>query len=122
MSTKNKRDLIKYLAANAKICEEFMYEVPRNWVCKHWQTGEPYDTTPEDFKRLRLKFEFVEHYGGQGQGDEYWTVYKFTTQNDEAPNEEFYIQFEGFYQSYNGADFTGFREVTPREKTVTVYE
>lgn len=58
----------------------------------------------------------VEHHGGEDQGSDYYTVYKFT-----KGNEELYIKFYGYYSSYDGADYEDFTFVTPKQKTITVY-
>ena len=59
----------------------------------------------------------VEHYGGEGQGSSYWTVYSFT-KNDET----FYISFNGWYESYSGSVYSDYSLVEPKQKTITVYE
>lgn len=40
-------------------------------------------------------FEFVEHYGGEGQGEAYWSVFKY---------DGVYFRISGYYMSYDGAD------------------
>ncbi len=60
----------------------------------------------------------VDQYGGEGQGDTWYSVKYFEEQ-------DMYIRVDGFYSSYNGTDFRGWAEVTqvtPKEKTITVYE
>ena len=59
----------------------------------------------------------VEDYGGEDMGSTYYAVHKFT-----RGDEVVFIKFYGYYASYNGADYEGFRFVTPKEKTVVVYE
>lgn len=68
--------------------------------------------TPYDFS-----IDFVDSYGGEDMGSEYWTVYKFT-----KDGEELYVKFSGWYQSYSGAEYEGFSFVQPKEKMVTYYE
>lgn len=62
------------------------------------------------------EWEEVKHYGGEGQGDTWYSVKYFK-------DHDVYIRTDGFYSSYNGTDFDeGFgREVKPAEKTITVY-
>jgi len=49
----------------------------------------------------------VDEYGGEGQGDDYWTVYHFV-------DHDVYIRVEGWYSSYNGAEFDNYGfEVRP---------
>ena len=59
----------------------------------------------------------VDQYGGEGQGDRWWSVKHFVDHN-------VYIKITGHYSSYNGTDFyAGYgKEVKPAEKVVTVFE
>ena len=57
------------------------------------------------------------NYGGEGQGDDYWSVYSFT-----RGDEKVYVKFNGWYASYNGAEFTEWFFVEPKEKVITVFE
>jgi hypothetical protein len=47
-----------------------------------------------------IQFSEVDSYGGEGQGDEFWSVYKFTRGNEEA-----HIQFVGYYESHHGPEY-----------------
>lgn len=63
------------------------------------------------------EIEEVEQYGGEGQGDTWYSVKYFK-------DHDVYIRTDGYYSSYNGTDFDegyGY-EVKPTEKTITVYE
>ncbi len=58
----------------------------------------------------------VAEYGGEGQGDDYWVVAHF---------EKFdaYVRVDGYYASHDGGYLDGDPYlVTPKEKTVIVYE
>lgn len=61
----------------------------------------------------------VEQYGGEGQGDTWYSVKYF-------PKHNVYIKVEGYYQSYNGTEFydgwNSCRQVFPTQRTITVYE
>jgi hypothetical protein len=59
--------------------------------------------------------KIVDSYGGEGKGDNYYKIWYF-------PSQEVYLKFDGYYNSYDGAQFTGTYEVLPKEKTITVYE
>ena len=50
-----------------------------------------------------LGFEFFEedHHGGEGQGDQYWSVIKVTKGGEVA-----FIRFEGWYASFAGAEMS----------------
>lgn len=60
--------------------------------------------------------EEVDHYGGEGQGDTWYSVKHFK-------DHDVYIRIDGYYSSYNGTDFyEGYgREVRPKEKVITVF-
>lgn len=64
-----------------------------------------------------LSFTLVDEYGGEGQGEDYWTVYSFSDGHDVV-----YVKFQGWYASYNGAEFTEYSFVSPKERMVTFYE
>lgn len=64
-----------------------------------------------------ITFQFVDRYGGEDQGSDYWSVYSFTD-----GMEVVFIQFQGWYASYEGSTYDEFFEVTPVEKTITVFE
>lgn len=62
------------------------------------------------------KVENVDDYGGEGQGETFYVVYHFI-------DHDVYIKIDGWYQSYNGAEFeTAPFEVRPVEKMVIFYE
>lgn len=63
------------------------------------------------------EWEEVDQYGGEGQGDTWYSVKYFK-------DHDVYIKTTGFYSSYNGTDFyNGYgEEVKPQKKTITVYE
>lgn len=58
----------------------------------------------------------ADNYGGEGMGEEYWTIYKFS-----RGNEEVYVKFDGSYQSYDGSTYDSWFFVTPKQVTVTQY-
>lgn len=61
------------------------------------------------------KIEFVDEYGGEGQGDDYWVVFK-TTETGQ------YWRVDGWYASHHGGELDGDAyEVFPEEVTVTQY-
>lgn len=49
---------------------------------------------------LGIKFEFVDGYGGEGEGDEYWGVAKLSDSFDNEIN----FMVSGWYASYHGAE------------------
>lgn len=68
---------------------------------------------PDALGLFKLKLE--KDYGGEDQGSDYWAVWSFT---DDSGNVE-YVKFYGYYQSYDGADYQGWKFVTPKLVTVT---
>lgn len=71
------------------------------------------------FRNLSISFKHVDSHGGEGEGEQYWSVYQFADKNTE---EQCWVKFDGWYQSYNGSEFTDWFFVTPKEKLITVYE
>lgn len=65
-------------------------------------------------KEKGIKYNRVDNYGGEGMGEECWSVYSFN--NDD---EIVYVKFDGYYASYNGADFDNWFFVEPKEVVVT---
>lgn len=63
--------------------------------------------------------QVVKQHGGEGQGSSYYTVRYFK-------DHDVYIRVDGYYQSHYGTDFEPWDKsasiVTPKEKTITVYE
>ena len=71
------------------------------------------------FINSNIELNFVEHVGGEDQGSEYYSIYRFT---DTISNETVFIKFEGWYASYVGSEYRHMFEVKPVEKTIIVYE
>lgn len=62
---------------------------------------------------LCLTVDFVDNFGGEGQGNDYWSVYSFTD-----GDEVVYVQFDGWYASYEGSEYTEWFFVEPKQVTV----
>lgn len=92
--------------------EDVVY--PPDWVWN--ELGEIDGEEVPDFGTVRV----VENFGGEGQGDQRYIVFKLT---DEFGDEHFF-KVDGYYASYDGSSWDGSElyQVTPREKTITVYE
>ena len=58
----------------------------------------------------------VDSHGGEGSGEEYWTVRYFE-------EHDVYVRLEGYYSSYEGTNFDDddYEHVYPHQKTITVY-
>lgn len=80
-----------------------------------------YDTkTFQEIAKDYGTFEVVEDYGGEGQGEEYYTVFSFT----DLKGEKDYFRFEGYWESWDGVyyDDTELEKVVPKEVTVIKWE
>lgn len=65
---------------------------------------------------LGIHEKIVEQHGGEGEGDMYYSVWSFT-----KDSETVYVQFDGSYQSYNGAEFDSWFFVEPESYTAIRY-
>lgn len=61
-------------------------------------------------------FEHVDSYGGEGEGESYWEVFKFTSEDG---SEEGYFKLDGYYQSYDGGYYDELYQVYPKQVEVT---
>ncbi len=68
------------------------------------------------FKEAGIIFKAEDSHGGEGQGEDYWSVYSFS-----KGDEKVFVKFDGSYQSYSGAEYDDFYFVEPQEKLITVY-
>lgn len=95
---------------------------------KHWYSDFPREPKDTDYiiPEYKIKtipelgdIEEIARYGGEGQGETWYSVKHFK-------DHDVYIRVDGFYSSYNGTDFNGgwgdCSEVRPQQKTITVYE
>lgn len=103
--TNFKQQVTDYLNNNRSICEELMYE--GDYV-KDWESN-----------NLTFEYKGVDSHGGEGEGSDYWTVIQI--RNPDNHDEQHYIKFQGWYASYNGAEYDQWYFVEPKQKTITVY-
>jgi hypothetical protein len=102
------------------------YHLDKYKITKTREDGTEYETV--DFDQYQKDcasliipggWEEIDSYGGEGQGETWYSIKYF-------PEHNIYIRVDGFYQSYNGTEFyDGWNccsEVRPIEKTITVYE
>jgi len=61
----------------------------------------------DEFAKLG-KIEMIEHFGGEGKGDDYYTVYYFE-------DHDIYISFDGWYASHHGSEYNDMSEVRPKK-------
>ena len=100
-----KQQVTDYLNSNREICEELMYDCG---FVKDWES----DSLPFEYKS-------VDSYGGENQGSDFYSA--ILIRNPDNYDEQYYIKFQGWYASYNGAEYQDWSFVEPKQKTVTVY-
>ena len=93
------------------ICEQFMY-VSGNGDIKYIK---------EDYKEKLatlegVEIDFIDCYGGEEQGREYYSVIKFT-----AGEVSVLVRFDGSYASHYGTDYEDWRFVEAKKVEVTKY-
>lgn len=111
MSLKDKVKELLDEAGSSAIEQGFFHEeISEGWSddCSELETA---------FQNASVGFELVEQHGGEGEGEDYYTVYQFT-----KDKEVVFVKFQGWYQSYNGSEFTDWRFVQPVARMVTFYE
>lgn len=99
-----KKQVTDYLNDNREICEELMYE---GGYAKDW--------TKEDI----FEYKCVDSHGGEDQGSDFYSV--ILIRNPSNHDEQYHIKFQGWYASYNGAEYESWSFVEPKQKTITVY-
>ncbi len=72
---------------------------------------------PKELADAGIVFDLVDEYGGEGEGDRFDKTYKFSDGSSDV-----FIKFWGWYASYDGATYENWHFVTPKQKTVTVYD
>jgi hypothetical protein len=109
-----------YQEINSIINSELFYEhdhEPARWMYEDVYSSankiEEEGEFKEEFKKLG-KFEMVEEFGGEGQGDDYYAVYHFI-------DHDVYIKFQGWYASHRGSEYEEMYEVRPEQVTKTEY-
>ena len=100
-----KQQVTDYLNSNCEVCAELMYEAG---FIQDWGS----DTLPFEYKS-------VDSYGGEDQGSDFYSV--LLIRNPDNHDEQYYIKFQGWYTSYDGADYDSWSFVEPKQKTITVY-
>ena len=100
-----KQLITDYLNISIATCEELMYE---GGYVKGWQS----DSLPFEYKS-------VDSYGGEDQGSDFYSV--ILIRNPDNHDEQYHIKFQGWYASYNGAEYESWSFVEPKQKTITVY-
>ena len=100
-----KQMVTDYLNISIATCEELMYGGD---YTKDWRSDE-----------LPFEYKGVDSYGGEDQGSRFYSV--ILIRNPDNHDEQYHIIFQGWYASYNGAEYDSWSFVEPKQKTITVY-
>jgi hypothetical protein len=100
-------------AGNDILCMFFESETPSRGKYETAEEVEFLDKCQE----LNLTFEHEDCFGGEGQGDDYWSVYSFSSGDSKV-----FVKFQGWYQSYTGSEYREWFFVEPKQVQVTQYE
>lgn len=92
-------------------------DVPRDMFHEEYAQNYRDDESSRFLAERKIKTESVEHYGGEDQGSDYYTVYAFMD-----GKETVYVKFYGWYASHYGTEYQDYKFVKAKEKTITVYE
>lgn len=85
------------------------------WVTVNWGDDKGELTSlGKVFFEYGLTFSGVDHYGGEDMGSTYYNIVLFKSGAEMQA-----VKFYGYYQSFNGTDYEGWRFVEAREKTIT---
>lgn len=106
-SLKDKVQVLLDTAGSEVLLSFFLSETPEinSWTDETDVT----DVFVNRTKGLNIDYEHVDNYGGEGEGEDYWSVYKFTHGTDIV-----YVKFSGSYQSYSGSDYDEWFFVVPK--------
>lgn len=94
--------------------ESFFESGPKDIT--HDSDREWYFDLVEYFNKNNIQYAFVDNYGGEEQGRDYWSVYSFTDGDNVV-----YVKFKGWYASYVGSEYEEFYFVEPRQVEVTQF-
>ncbi len=106
---------IAVVLANEELAKNMLYDYYEE---SEWETGGESVGYPE---LSGFDYGPTDHYGGEGQGNDYWDVYGFRYTNlPDSPT--VFVKFRGWYASYEGVIYESWSFVEPKQKMVTAYE
>lgn len=116
--TKTLKSIVKEILNNAAsdviYCCFFGNEGIEPYHGKFYHEGQ--EDTYNTLQEAGITTKRIDRYGGEGKGDDYWSVYEFSN-----GNELVYVQFDGWYDSYDGSDFNEWFFVEPKEVKVVEF-
>lgn len=74
------------------------------------------DFTTDIFDNKNIKYTEVDHYGGEDQGKDYYTIYSFKDNY-----EVYYVKFYGNYDEFYGLEYTNYMFIQPKGHITNVY-
>lgn len=114
----NLKEVVKKLLneAESDVCSSYFFssEATSNEDDDGWCDGVAEFTSACCSEMIDYKHE--NNFGGDGQGDDYWSVYSFTNGTDVV-----YVKFNGWYASYSGSEFSEWFFVEPKKVEVVQY-
>ncbi len=119
------KERLSNMLKDTDLCSGFMYQEDVRYRSE-WDTdergyyisGTRRTILTDGYKEFEdIKAEFLDSYGGEDCGSDYWSVVRFTDDTGSV-----LVKFQGWYASYNGADYEDWSFVEPKQKTITVYE
>jgi hypothetical protein len=105
-----------------ELLDEVDNEVKRDFFNSEVSDNEKWDSDElSEFRSIcasnGITFQHVTNHGGEGESEDYWSVYSFSTSDHVV-----FVKFYGWYQSYNGSEYEDFKLVKPVDRMVTFYE
>ena len=110
-SLKDKVQVLLDTAGSEVLLSFFLSETPE---INSW--SDETDVFVNKAKGLNIEYSHVDNHGGEDEGEDYWSVYKFTHGTDIV-----YVKFSGSYQSYSGSDYNEWFFVVPKAVEVTQF-
>jgi hypothetical protein len=105
-----KYDLL-YIISEKKVAESFFYSyIKKGYIFRDSEL------IVNNLKAVGITTKFMANFGGEGESNDYWSVYSFT--KDEMT---VYVQFDGYCTSYGGGTYHELFFVEPREVALTKY-
>lgn len=114
----NLKEVVKKLLDEAEgdVCHSYFFS---SEATNNEDGGTYWDGVTEFTEACRselINYKHKDNHGGEGEGDQYWSVYSFTNGADVV-----YVKFNGWYASYDGSNFTDWFFVEPATVEVVQY-
>lgn len=103
-----KQTVTDFLNDNPNVANELMQDGDYQSDWGDWEISLPF------------QFKSVDSFGGEGQDDNYYTIIE--VRDPTNPDETLLVKLYGWWVSYDGSNYSGWQFVTPRQKTITVYD